>query len=60
MVSAIQLENESESVFNSNVLLTDGEIPLRENISHIFLEGDEDLDHIILETGSNILTEDGE
>ena len=58
--SAIQLENESESVFNSNVLLTDGEIPLRENISHIFLEGDEDLDHIILETGSNILTEDGD
>ena len=32
---------------------------LDENISHIFLEGDEDLDHIILETGSNILTEDG-
>ena len=27
--SALQLENESESVFNSNVLLTDGEIPLR-------------------------------
>ena len=65
--SAIQLENESESVFNSNVLLTDGEIPLRENISHIFLEGDEDLDHIVLDgtdgsgtdQNDNILMEDG-
>ena len=30
----------------------EGEVP-------ILLEGDEDLDHIILETGSNILMEDG-
>ena len=56
--SMIQLENESESVFNSNVLLTDGEIHQRKYITYLS-EADEDLDHIILETGSNILTEDG-
>ena len=57
--SAIQLENESTGVFNTNVLLTDGEIPLNESITKIALEGDEDLDHILLETDGNILMEDG-
>ena len=36
----------------------DGTNPLSFN-KPILLEGDEDLDHIILETGSNILMEDG-
>ena len=46
-------------MFNTGLLLTDGEIPLNESITKIALEGDEDLNHILLETGGNILTEDG-
>ena len=57
--SAIQLENDTTGVFNTGLLLTDGEIPLNESITKIALEGDEDLNHILLETGGNILTEDG-
>ena len=54
----IQLENGEIGKFESGVVVLDGLPPLDFN-APIILEGDEDLDHIILETGSNILMETG-
>ena len=54
----IQLENGEIGKFEAGVVVLDGLPPLDFN-APIILEGDEDLDHIILETGSNILMEDG-
>ncbi len=55
----LQLENSTAGSFESGVIKLDGHSPLNEGEVPIILEGDEDLDHIILETGSNILMEDG-
>ena len=65
--ASIQLENSSSGSFESNVLILDGVLPLKEAEVAIFLEGDEDLDHIVLDgtdgsstdAGDNILMEDG-
>ena len=54
----IQLENGEVGKFESGVVVLDGLPPLELN-APILLEGDEDLDHIILETGGNILMETG-
>ncbi len=54
----IQLENGEVGKFEAGVVVLDGLPPLDFN-APIILEGDEDLDHIILETGSNILMETG-
>ena len=54
----IQLENGEIGKFEAGVVVLDGLPPLDFN-APIVLEGDEDLDHIILETGSNILMETG-
>ena len=55
----LQLENSTSGSFESGTIVLDGHAPLNEGEVPILLEGDEDLDHIILETGSNILMEDG-
>ena len=55
----LQLENSTSGFFESGTIVLDGHAPLNEGEVPILLEGDEDLDHIILETGSNILMEDG-
>ena len=55
----IQLENSTTGEFETETIVLDGHAPLNEGEVPILLEGDEDLDHIILETGSNILMEDG-
>ena len=64
-ISAIQLENESDSVFKSNVILLDGEIPLNENDAPITLDlpvsrmrNGTDSDGT--NAGDAILTEDGD
>ena len=65
--SALQLENSSVGSFESGNLVIDGMIPLNDETVPIFLEGDEDLDHIVLNgtdgsssnAGDNILMEDG-
>ena len=55
----IQLENSTTGEFESGTIVLDAHAPLNEGEVPILLEGDEDLDHIILETGGNILMEDG-
>ncbi len=55
----IQLENSTIGEFETETIVLDGHAPLNEGEVPIILEGDEDLDHIILETGGNILMEDG-
>ena len=54
----VQLENGEIGKFEAGVVVLDGLPPLDFN-APIILEGDEDLDHIILETGGNILMETG-
>jgi len=54
----VQLENGEIGKFEAGIVILDGLPPLDFN-APIVLEGDEDLDHVILETGSNILMEDG-
>ena len=54
----VQLENGEVGKFESGVVVLDGLPPVDFN-APILLEGDEDLDHVILETGSNILMETG-
>ena len=54
----IQLENGEIGKFEAGVVVLDGLPPLDFN-APIILEGDEDLDHIILETGGNVLMETG-
>ncbi len=56
--AGIQLENGEVGKFEFGVVVMDGTNPLPFN-KPLLLEGDEDLDHVILETGSNILMEDG-
>ena len=57
--NSLQLENSTTGSFESGLIKLDGHAPLNEGVVPIILEGDEDLDHIILETGGNILMEDG-
>ena len=54
----VQLENGEAGKFESGIIVLDGLPPLDFN-APIVLEGDEDLDHITLETGGNILMETG-
>ena len=56
--AGIQLENGEVGKFEFGVVVMDGTNPLPFN-KPLLLEGDEDLDHVILETGSNILMETG-
>ena len=66
-VSSLQLENSSSGSFESDSLILDGTLPFDENMAGIVLEGDEDLDHIVLNgtdasssnAGDNVLMEDG-
>jgi len=66
--SALQLENSTTGSFESGNLVTDGMLPFNDDgAAPILLEGDEDLDHIVLDgtdgsssnAGDNILMEDG-
>ena len=65
--SSLQLENSTTGSFESGNLVIDGILPLDDGTVPILLEGDEDLDHIVLDgtdgsssnAGDNILMEDG-
>ena len=65
--SSLQLENSTTGSFESGNLVMNGMLPLNDETVPILLEGDEDLDHIVLDgtdgsssnAGDNILMEDG-
>ena len=66
-VSGIQLENSTTGSFESGMLVMDGTLPLNDPNVPIILDGDGDLDHIVLDgtdgsssnAGDSVLMEDG-